>query len=175
MKSKNIVALALLAGMGVVLHAITPPIFMGVKPDMMLVMMFLGILLFTDVKSVVLIGLVSGILSALTTGFPGGQIPNIIDKLITAFIFYGLLSLLKNISAKSIVAIVLTAIGTLISGFIFLTSAYIIVGLPGAFIGLFAASVLPTVLLNAVLMAVLFPITKSINKRTKLNEHAIHL
>ncbi|WP_433957563.1 tryptophan transporter [Cytobacillus horneckiae] len=174
MKSKNLVALALLAGMGVVLHAITPGIIMGLKPDMMLTMMFLGIILFPDKKSVLLMGLVTGLLSGLTTTFPGGLFPNLIDKFATAFIFFGLLMLLKKIKAQSVVAIVLTAIGTIISGIIFLTSAYFIVGLPDAFLAMFALGVLPAAGFNTVLMIILYPIAQSISKRTKLNEQALH-
>ncbi|MBM4764168.1 tryptophan transporter [Bacillus sp. B15-48] len=168
MNTKNLVALAVLMGMGVVLHAIVPPFVLGMKPDMMLTMMFLGILLFPDKKSVLLVGLVTGILSAMTTGFPGGQIPNIIDKLVTAFAFYGLLMIFKKFSGSVVNAAVLSAIGTIISGTVFLASAYFIVGLPGAFVGLFAGAVLPAIAFNAVFMVILFPIAINIFKRTKL-------
>ncbi|MDQ0268935.1 tryptophan transporter [Cytobacillus purgationiresistens] len=173
MKSKNLVALALLAGMGVVLHTITPGIIMGMKPDMMLTMMFLGIILFPDKKSVLLMGLVTGLLSALTTTFPGGQFPNIIDKLVTAFIFFGLLMLLKKVPMQPLVCTILTGVGTIISGIIFLSSAYFIVGLPDAFLAMFALGVLPAAGFNIVLIIILYPIAQSISKRTKLNEQTI--
>ncbi|SEN12089.1 Tryptophan transporter TrpP [Mesobacillus persicus] len=168
MNTKNLVALALLMGMGVVLHAAVPGFILGMKPDMMLTMMFLGIILFPDKKSVLLVGLVTGILSALTTGFPGGQIPNIIDKLLTAFIFYGLVLAFKKFHGSVINAAVLTAVGTIVSGTIFLTSAYFIVGLPGAFVGMFAGAVLPAVAFNTVFMAIILPVALNIVKRTKL-------
>ncbi|MED3563495.1 tryptophan transporter, partial [Bacillus xiapuensis] len=112
MNTKNLVALALLVGIGAVLHAVIPPIFLGMKPDMMLLMMFLGIILFPEFKNVLLLALVTGIISALTTGFPGGQIPNIIDKLVTAFVFFGLFAALKHFRNSIISAAVLTALGT---------------------------------------------------------------
>jgi hypothetical protein len=41
------------------------------KPDMMLIMMFFGIMLIPSLKNVTLLSIVTGILSALTTTFPG--------------------------------------------------------------------------------------------------------
>ncbi|MBT2759412.1 tryptophan transporter [Mesobacillus foraminis] len=168
MNTKNLVALALLAGMGAVLHTVVPPFILGMKPDMMLVMMFLGIILFPDKKSVLLLGLVTGILSAMTTGMPGGQIPNLIDKMVTAFIFFGLLQTVKRFSGSAITAAILTAVGTIVSGIIFLTSAYFIVGLPGAFVGMFTLAVLPAAAFNTVFMIILFPVASTIFRRTKL-------
>lgn len=154
--------------MGVVLHAVVPPFVLGMKPDMMLTMMFLGIILFPEKKNVLLVGLVTGILSAMTTGFPGGQIPNIIDKLLTAYIFFGLLLIFKKYQGSVVNAAVLTAVGTLVSGTIFLTSAYLIVGLPGAFVGLFTLAVLPAIAFNAIFMVILFPVALTILRRTNL-------
>ncbi|MGM0902342.1 MAG: tryptophan transporter [Bacillota bacterium] len=168
MNTKNLVALALLMGMGVVLHAVVPPFVLGMKPDMMLTMMFLGIILFPEKKNVLLVGLVTGILSAMTTGFPGGQIPNLIDKLLTAFIFFGLLTVFKKYQGSVVNAGVLTAVGTLVSGTIFLTSAYFIVGLPGAFVGMFTLAVLPAIAFNTVFMVILFPVALTILRRTNL-------
>ncbi|KQL18586.1 tryptophan transporter [Cytobacillus solani] len=168
MNTKNLVALSLLVGMGAVLHAVMPGFGAGMKPDMMLTMMFLGIILFPDRKSVLLLSLATGLISGLTTTFPGGLFPNIIDKPITAAIFFGLFLLLKKFHHSIISASVLTVIGTLISGIVFLTSAYFIVGLPGPFAALFGAVVLPATIVNTVTMVILYPIAQSIMKRTKL-------
>ena len=43
-----------------------------------------------------MIGIVTGIISALTTSFPGGQLPNIIEKPVTAFLFLALALLVKR-------------------------------------------------------------------------------
>ena len=170
MNTKNLVALSLLVGMGAVLHAVVPGFFLGMKPDMMLTMMFLGIVLFPDKKSVLLLGLVTGLISGLTTSFPGGIYANIIDKPITAFVFLGLFLVTKKFQ-KSIVSVaVLTAIGTIVSGTIFLTSALVIVGLPGPFVALFGSVVLPTAAVNTIVMAILYPVALSIVKRTKLSD-----
>ncbi len=167
MKTKNLVVLALFAGIGLVLNMIMPS-FLTIKPDMMLAMMFLGIILFPEFKSVMLLAIVTGILSALTTNFPGGQIPNIIDKLVTASIFFGLFLALNKYRNSIISVGVLTAVGTIVSGSVFLTAAYYITGLPSSFAALFAAGVLPAVAINTVVMVILYPIASSIFKRTKI-------
>ncbi|WP_066295061.1 tryptophan transporter [Bacillus sp. FJAT-29937] len=173
MNTKNLVALALLVGMGAVLHAVVPGFFLGMKPDMMLTMMFLGIVLFPDKKSVLLLAIVTGVIAALTTTFPGGQIPNIIDKPIAAIVFLGLFTALKRYQ-KSIVSVaILTAVGTIVSGVAFLGSALLIVGLPGPFTALFAAVVLPAAAVNTIVMVVLYPVALSIVKRTKLNDSTV--
>ena len=97
MNTKKLVIIALLVGMGTVLHAVVPGFVFGMKPDMMLTMMFLGIILFPDFKSTLLIGLATGIISGITTSMPGGFFPNIIDKFFTAFIFLALFMLLGKL------------------------------------------------------------------------------
>lgn len=171
MNTKNLVALALLVGMGAVLHLAIPGFAFGMKPDMMLAMMFLGIVLFPDSKSVLLISLVTGVISGLTTSVPGGLIPNIIDKPITAFIFFGLFLALKKFRSNIISIAALTALGTLISGTVFLSSAYFIVGLPESFTALFGLAVLPATAANTIVMIVLYPIALTIVKRTKLTNN----
>ncbi|MEH7884550.1 tryptophan transporter [Bacillus sp. JJ1609] len=168
MNTKNLVALSLLVGMGAVLHAIVPGFFLGMKPDMMLTMMFLGIILFPDKKSVLLVGAVTGLISGLTTTFPGGMVPNIIDKPVTAFVFFGILLLMKRYQSSIYTVAALTAVGTIVSGIVFLGSAYYLVGLPGPFTALFAAVVLPAAAFNTVFMAILYPVATSIFKRAKL-------
>ena len=112
MNTKNLVSLSLLVAIGAVLHAVIPPIFLGMKPDMMLTMMFLGIILFPEIKSVMLIAIVTGAISALTTGFPGGQLPNIIDKPVTALVFFSLFLMLGKFRNSIISVAILTAVGT---------------------------------------------------------------
>ncbi|MFC0475053.1 tryptophan transporter [Robertmurraya beringensis] len=173
MNTKNLVALSLLVGMGAVLHAVVPPILFGMKPDMMLTMMFLGIMLFPEKKNVLLVSLVTGIISGLTTSFPGGLFPNIIDKPITAFVFFGLFLALKKFRNNMVSVGVLTAVGTVVSGLVFLSAASVIAGLPGPFAALFAGVVLPATVVNTIAMIVLYPIAYAIVKRTKLNQQVI--
>lgn len=168
MKTKNLVLMALLLGIGTIMHAIIPGLISGMKNDMLLTMMFLGILLFPDRRSVLLLGLATGVISAATTTFPGGQLANVIDKPITAFAFFGLYLLLQRFSNSLVTAGTLTAIGTMISGAIFLSAALVFTGLPGgaAFTGLFLSVVIPTAVVNTIAMVLIYPVVQSILKRT---------
>lgn len=167
MNTKVLVILSLFVGIGAALHAVIPGIFLGMKPSMDLIMMFLGILLFPSKKNALLLGVATGIIAGLTTAFPGGLIPNIIDKIITACIFYLLYTLFKKYIKNAITSAIATSVGTIISGTIFLSSALVIVGLPGgaAFSSLFVAVVLPTVLVNSICMFIIYPIVQTIIKR----------
>lgn len=166
MKIRILVILALLVGIGAVLHAIIPPLFFGVKPDMLLSMMFLGILLFPKPKYVLILSLATGIMSALTTGAPGGQIANMIDKPITAFIILGIYLVIKDRVSPNITAPTLAGIGTLISGTIFVAVISMIAGIPdGGLLSLFLLVVLPAVALNAVIMVIVYPVVQGIFKR----------
>jgi len=168
MNTRILVILSLLVGIGAVLHAVVPPILFGVKPDMLLSMMFLGILLFPKAKYVLILALATGMISALTTAAPGGQIANLIDKPITAFLFFALFLLLKDKVAIKISAPVLAAVGTMISGSIFLSVALFIVDLmEGGFLALFAGVVLPATILNTVIMIIIYPIVQGIMERSK--------
>ncbi|WP_017754275.1 tryptophan transporter [Calidifontibacillus oryziterrae] len=170
MNTKILVSLAMLVGIGAVLHAVMPPIFLGMKPDMLLVMMFLGIVLFPEKKNVFVLALATGIVSALTTSFPGGQVANMIDKPITAFLFFALFLAVKKFNNSVFSASILTIIGTIISGSVFLGAALVLFGLPGgaSFMALFTAVVLPATAFNTVAMIIVYPIVQSILKRTKI-------
>jgi len=170
LNTRVLVTLSLFAAIGAVLNMVMPPFYQGMKPDMMLTMMFVGILMFPSLKNVTLLSIVTGVLAALTTTFPGGQIPNIIDKIVTAFVFYGLFLIVNKIAQKVATATVLTVIGTIVSGTIFISTALAIVGLPdgATFTVLFLTVVLPTTLFNGAAMIVIYPIIQSIFKRAKL-------
>ena len=140
MNTKKLVLIAILLGIGLVLHQIEPAIF-GVKPDMTLIMLFSVMILNKDsYKTCLVSGIIMGIFSAITTSFPGGQVPNIIDKITTANLMFITMMMIyklpfmKKIDEKKqdlIVSNVLMTLGTAISGFVFLMSAQILVGLPG--------------------------------------------
>jgi hypothetical protein len=147
MKTNKIIITSLLLAIGLILHQITPGILLGIKPDFLLVFMILSIILTKNFKIAFITGIVAGVLCALTTTFPGGQLPNILDKIITSVIVY---FIYKNSNSNS--PLKLTAIyfiGTIISGSIFLGSALILFGLPTPFLILFVSVVLPTTLLNS--------------------------
>lgn len=166
MKIKDLVILSLLVGIGAVLHAVIPPILFGMKPDMLLSMMFLGIILFPKPNYVLVLSLVTGAVSALTTGMPGGQIANVIDKPVTAFVFLGLFLLIRNRININISAPLLTGIGTIVSGSVFLIVVLFILNvMEGAFIPLLIGIVLPAAVINTIIMVIVYPIANSIQKR----------
>lgn len=170
MNTRILVILSLLVGIGAVLHAVAPPIIFGMKPDMLLAMMFLGIILFPQIKYVMLLSLVTGAISALTTTFPMGQIANMIEKPLTALLFLGLFLLVRENVKATILAPVLTAIGTIISGSLFISIGLFILGaaIPGqGFFTLFIGVVLPTVAFNTILMVVIYPVIQTIIKRAQ--------
>ena len=167
MNARILVILAMFLGMGTVLHFVMPPIF-GVTPDMLLTFMFLGIVLFPDKKNVLLLGIGTGILAALTTAFPMGQIPNLIDKPISAFVFFALFLVLGKKANNPLSIAILGGVMTIVSGVLFLGSAYFLFELPGPFVALFASAVLPTALINTVLLFILYPIVKNILLRSKI-------
>ncbi|AKA72264.1 tryptophan transporter [Clostridium scatologenes] len=156
MNLKRLITNSLLLAIGAVLHQITPPLVLGMKPDFSLAMLFIIMILNEDYKSCISAGLIAGILAAATTGFPGGQIPNVIDKLITANVMFLFLKPIRKALNNQIKIIITTAIGTLISGTAFLTLASIMVGLPTSFRVLFLSVVLPAIVINTVAGSVLF-------------------
>lgn len=169
MSTKNLVLMALLVGVGAALYVVMPGIVGGMKPDLMLVMMFVGILLFSNVRDTFLLSVSTGIISGLLTTFPGGFIPNVVDKLVTGFVFLLIVLLVKKVTQKIVVGTILTAIGTIISGVVFLSVALFIMNADvGVGFGtLFVGVVLPAVALNAIAFIIMYPIIINLAKRSK--------
>ena len=168
MNTKNLVLMALLVSVGAALYLIIPGFSGGMKPDFMLTMMFVGILLFPNIKSVFLLALTTGVISGLFSTFPGGFIPNIIDKSITAVVFLAFVLVLKKYITKMPVAIALCAGGTLLSGTVFLSAAIFVIGANIPFMLLFTTVVLPAIAMNAIAFAFIYPIIITLVKRSKL-------
>ena len=100
----------------------------------------------------------------MTTSFPGGQLPNLIEKLITAVFVY---IVVKKIYANHITTlrlIILAAVGTFVSGVLFLSFAYILVGLPAPFYSLLIVGVLPAVVSNIIACLAIYRAFISIKK-----------
>lgn len=173
MNTKNLVLMALLVGVGAALYVVIPGFNGGMKPDFMLTMMFIGILLFPRVKEVFLLAVTTGIISGLFSTFPGGFVPNIIDKFVTAFIFYVIVVLLKKMAQKIVVSAILAGIGTIISGSVFLGSAIVVTGANIPFGALFLTVVLPAVAINIVAFEIIYPIIMNLVKRSKFTT-ALH-
>ncbi len=154
MRVRDLVLAALLMGMGLVLHAIFPGIFAGMKPDFSLVMLFIVLLLIPDRRIAIIAGVVTGVLTALTTTFPMGQIPNIVDKAVTTVVVLGIVAVVPKKFRVPLVGVV----GTLVSGAVFLTTALVLTGLPAPFVALFVAVVLPAMVVNTIGLLVFYPI-----------------
>ncbi|HWK21705.1 MAG TPA: tryptophan transporter [Ureibacillus sp.] len=171
MNTKNLVLMALLVGIGAALYLIIPGYGEGMKPDFMLTMMFIGILLFPTLKETLLLAITTGVLSGLFSTFPGGFVPNIIDKLVTAIVFFVIVLALRQAAQKLAAGTILVGLCTIVSGTVFLSMALLLVGLPGgaAFSALFVAVVLPAVLLNGIAFFIIYPIITNLLKRAKFN------
>ncbi|MCK4257562.1 MAG: tryptophan transporter [Halanaerobiales bacterium] len=161
MNLKDFVQASVMVGLGFVLHTVCPPILFGMKPDFTLVMLFLVVLNKRDFKLVLLTSLGVGIITALTTGFPGGQIPNLIDKLISGLAMYFLVSRVKII--KKIIVVLVGIIGSLLSASIFLLTASILVGLPTSGLTLFIGVAIPGTLMNVIVLVILQELMQKIN------------
>ena len=147
--------------LGLVLHLMVPGVFFGVKPDFLLSMMFISLMIVGDVKEAVLIGVAGGIMSALTTGFPGGQIPNFIEKIITSLVvFYIIKAMDKNFTIPKIILIF--ALGTMVSGTLFLSIALTMTKQLNLFIPSYPA-VLVAMAINAILGIFLYQATRRMN------------
>ena len=152
MKTKQLVINSLLLSVGFLLHYITPTLGLPMQIDFSLITMILVINLNkNNLGSCIASGIATGIFSGITSKFPMGLIPNIIDKIVTTVAMYFLIKLLDKTSLQSrIKTVVVYAMGTLISGITFLTSALILVGLPASFGLLFVTVVIPAVVINTI-------------------------
>lgn len=156
MKTRNLTISAIFMALGLVMHFLVPPIFGGVKPDFLLSMMFISLIIAGDIKEAILIGVAGGIMSALTTSFPGGQIPNFIEKIIVAIIVFLLIQKFgKGLNKYQTVFIY--AIGTLLSGVLFLLLALgitkqmnlFVPSLPVVLVAMVVNSIFGLILMNA--------------------------
>jgi hypothetical protein len=159
LKTKELALTALLLAIGLVLHQITVGLLAGMKPDFLITMLFVVLLLLRNRRLVIPAGLAAGVLAALTTSMPGGQLPNIIDKFLTAAVAMGIIRLLQERIKDHVLAVIVGFVGTIVSGTVFLGSAQLIMGLPVSFKALFIGVVLPTAAINAVLTPAIYGIT----------------
>lgn len=167
MKLRKMILTALLMAIGLVLHQIVPPIVGGMKPDFLLAMLFIALYIDNSPKNALVAGLLAGIFSAMTTSFPGGQIANMCDKMVTAFAVLAMIKAFGRMNRHISVPIT-AAIGTVISGTVFLATALIVVGsLPMAFSLLFVTIVLPAAAVNTIATYAVFNVVFSAVKVMK--------
>ncbi|MEG0872894.1 MAG: tryptophan transporter [Romboutsia sp.] len=176
MKTRNLTLNSILLAIGLMLHQVTPALGLPMQPDFALAMLFVIMLLNKDDYKICMVcAIVTGVFTALTTKFPGGQLPNILDKVVTAnfvyvliYIFYKVRYFGKLLGDKSdeFLAFIILPIGTLISGSVFLGFAKVIVGLPAPFLPLFLSVVVPACIINLFAGLFLYKIVKLSLKRT---------
>ncbi|MCT4618839.1 MAG: tryptophan transporter [Marinisporobacter sp.] len=156
---KNILT-ALLIAIGFILRQIIPGIIAGMKFDLMLSVIFVCIFINKEFKNVILTAFLGGMITAMTTTFPGGQLPNIIDKFITCIIVFFIVKIMGERINKAVAVGVISFIGTIISGSVFLIAASLIVGLPASFKVLFMGIVLPTAFANILMTVIIHKAVK---------------
>ena len=162
MDIKKITLSGVLFAVGLILHQLIPGIF-GIKPDIQLAVLFIVILINNSFKGALASGFVSGIITSLTTTFPGGQIPNFIDKIVSCIIMYFAIKLFSKFLNNFFTMALSGFVGTVISGTVFLTSAFYIVGLPGGMtlgFGLLTV-VIPTAAINVFVTPLLYKLVSS--------------
>jgi len=152
---KNIL-ISLLLAIGYIMHQITPGTIGNMKFDFLLAFLFVALLISRDLKSTILAGLLAGFITALTTTFPGGQIANIVDKIVSSFAVYLMIKVSDKVKFKQVSTGIIAFIGTIISGTVFLSTALVLVGLPAPFTALFAGIVLPTAVTNIFVTLVVY-------------------
>ena len=161
MNTKRMVTNAILIAIGAILHQLTPLLGVPMQPDLSLAMLFIIIVYNKDYKTTLICGIIIGVFAALTTKTPGGQLPNIIDKIITSNLMYLVLVPLREKLSKVKQITLLLPVGTLVSGTLFLTSLMMLGGLPIDKFGvLFTTVVVTTAVLNVIIGLALFKIVE---------------
>lgn len=166
MKLRENIFTTLLLAIGLIVHHITPGLLGGMKFDFLLIFMTAAIILNPKFKNALLTGMLAGILSAMTTSFPGGQIPNIIDKMVASIAIFLLIHLFSKLIHSNIIIAIIGALGTFVSGTVFLASASIIVGLPVPMMAMMSAIVIPTAAVNTIGTVFIYNTVKIALRRT---------
>lgn len=168
MKLNKKIFTALLLAMGLLFHQISPGLFMGMRFDFLLIFMFIAMLLDDSLENILIVGILGGILSAITTTSPGGQIANMVDKIITSFFIYFMLKGIKNRNSRLTIGL-LGAIGTIVSGSIFLSISVYILGVDLDLMKLIGMVVIPTAIINGFGTVFLYGIVTKTMGMLKIN------
>ncbi|MEQ8199014.1 MAG: tryptophan transporter [Clostridiaceae bacterium] len=170
MNTKKLTLNAILLALGFILYQFTPNLG-TIQIDVALSMLFIIILLNKDYKTALIAGIITGIFTAMTSKTAGAQIPNIIDKVVTANVVYLLILPLRNRINKNIILGIVLPIGTIVSGATFLSTAIYIFALKIPFIIAFTTVVIPTAICNFFLGLILFNIFDVAFKRSGLSRN----
>lgn len=162
---------SILIALGYILHQLVPgvPFLGGMKMDFLLVTMFLSLLFMDKYKEALAVSLVCGIITAMTTTFPGGQVANLVDKFVTGSLFFGVHRNLAHLVNPRYELVLGTFIGTLVSGCIFLAVGLLVSGTPVSFRSLYIGIVLPTSVLNTGAAIILYKAISMTGMRASIN------
>lgn len=147
MKIRHIIRGTLVLSLGYILNALTPPLAGFMKPDFLLLFLFVALTHASSFKEAMLFGFVAAILASFTTMIPGGVVANFIDKIITTSVVYPLIIKFKT-KSRFLQSIFISGLGTLISGLIFIYVIFGLVGDSDSITLLFSTVVIPTVIIN---------------------------
>lgn len=154
MKNKNLVLSALLLTIGLVLHTLVPGIFGLMKPDFLVAFFFMALFLLDSLQEAITVSVACAILASMTTSMPGGEVANIVDKLVCGPIVFILGQRVKQMSPL-LQSLTLGTLGTLLSGSIFLITLSFLGLLPMDFIQMILVIVVPTAIANTFLFFIL--------------------
>lgn len=165
MNTRKMTMNAILIAIGVILHVAAPSIGLPAQPDFAIAMLFIIMLLNKDYKTTIFAGIIIGIFTALTTKTVGGQLPNILDKLVTCNVMYFILLPLREKISQNAQAIILLLFGTILSGVTFLSTLALFYGIEGSLIAPILAVVIPTALVNLMIGLMVYKVVEQTMKR----------
>lgn len=170
-KTQKLVINAILIALGAILHQVTPALGLPMQPDFALAMLFIIMFINKDYKTSLISAIILGVFTALTTKFPGGQLPNIIDKVVTIQVAYMLMKVTEGRMNETLRQGIIFGVCTFVSGVTFLGSALILVGLPaGASFGLLIATVVvPAVIINIPVGIALYRLIEKTGRYAKVS------
>ena len=163
---KKLLTTSILIAIGFIFRQLIPAIG-AMKLDGLMAVIVVILIITPSFKNALLTGIATGIIAALTTVFPGGQLPIFIDKVISCMVIYGIIKVTGKYYLNPVVVGGIGFIGTIISGFIFLNGVIILANLPAPFMVMFATVVIPAALVNIPLTIIIFNAVKLASKFTR--------
>lgn len=162
--TRRISHMSILLALGLVLN-LSVQVFsiQGMKIDFVVVMLCISLLSAESFNEAIIAGIAYGVLTALTTTFPYGQVANLVDKIIVACILYTLKKSLKINPNHKLSLVGFGLLGTFISGSIFLFIALSLSKTLNLYLPLLLTVVLPSMIGNSI-MILLFHKTISLKK-----------
>ncbi|AZK44118.1 MULTISPECIES: tryptophan transporter [Erysipelothrix] len=171
MKIKNLTLSTLFLTLGLVLHITVPGTVGFMKPDFMLAMFFFALFGLQSFREVIVVSIVCGFLTAMTTAMPGGEVANVIDKLITGpLVFYGYQFLVRKLDLK-VSSCLITCLGTCISGLIFLSIVQVLGGISLPLQFFLLGIILPAMVVNSILVLLISKVMERIQPKKEPNLH----